>query len=297
MSAAIRSFLFVPGDSERKLARGAGSGADALILDLEDSVAPAHKAEARALVADYLRDHAGAGRRPRLWVRINPLDGPDALADLAAIVPAAPDGIVLPKPEGPDDVRRCSHYLDALEAAAGLPVGGIPVLPIATETPAAAFRLGDYAGAGLARLHGLSWGAEDLSAALGASTNRAADGGWSDAYRLARSLCLLGAHAAGVAAIETLHADFRDTAGLVASSRAAQAEGFSGRLAIHPDQVGPINEAFTPSADEVAFARQVVALFAANPQAGALSLEGKMLDRPHLVQAQRVLARHDAASG
>ena len=285
----IRSFLFVPGDSERKLARGLASGADALILDLEDAVAPARKPVAREMVAAFLRAHPGP-RSPALWVRINPLDE-GGVVDLAAIVQAAPDGIVVPKVHGPADVLRLHHMLDVLEARDGV-AGPIRIMPVATETARAPFRLGDYAQAALPRLYGLTWGAEDLSTAVGASTNQAASGGWAFTYQMARSLCLLGARAAGVEPVETLYADFRDTAGLRRSSEAAAAEGFTGRIAIHPDQAPVINEAFLPSSEAVAHARRVIEAFAANPGVGAVGLDGAMLDMPHLKQAQAVLARH-----
>jgi citrate lyase subunit beta/citryl-CoA lyase len=291
MIAPLRSLLFVPADSERKLAKADGSGADALILDIEDSVAPENKPRARGLVAEFLMARPAGNRPSALWVRINPIDTALALADLAAVVKAAPDGLMLPKSGGPADVQRLSYYLDALEAQAGLSPGLIRILPVATETPLSPFRLGDYAGAGLSRLLGLTWGAEDLSAALGASTNLDQSGQWAFTYRMVRSATLLGAHAAGVQAIETLHADFRDDSGLRASCRAARAEGFTGRLAIHPAQVAAINESFLPSPEEIVHAGRVVDAFAANPGAGVVGLDGKMLDMPHLKQARAVLAQ------
>ncbi len=287
----LRSFLFIPGDSDRKLAKADDSGADALILDLEDAVAPSNKALARDKVASFLSERPRAGRGGQLWVRINPLDTPLALPDLAAVVRGAPDGLMLPKADGPADVVRLSHYLDALEAASGVAPGSIRILPVATETAIAPFRLGDYAGATLPRLAGLTWGAEDLAAAVGASTNLAPDGQWALTYRLVRSLTLLAAHASGVQAIETLFVDYGDDAGLEASCRAARAEGFSGRIAIHPAQVATINAAFTPSDDEIAFARRVVATFAEAGDAGTVGLDGRMLDIPHLKQARQVLAQ------
>lgn len=287
----LRSMLFIPGDSEKKLGKADGAGADGLILDLEDSVAPQNKAAARDLVPAFMRERPRAARGSELWVRINPLDTPYALDDLAAVVAAAPDGIMLPKADGPADAARLSHYLDALEAQAGVERGAIGVLPVATETAVAPFRLGGYAGAGLSRLRGLTWGAEDLSAAIGASTNLGEDGQWTLTYRLARSLTLLAAHAAGVQAIETLHVDFRDEAGLRASSRAARAEGFTGRIAIHPAQVEPINESFSPSPAELDHAHRVIAAFDANPGAGTVGLDGKMIDIPHLKQARNTLAQ------
>jgi citrate lyase subunit beta/citryl-CoA lyase len=287
----VRSWLFAPGDSAKKLAKAADVGADAVILDLEDSVAPAGKAAARDLVRAGLLETPRAQRRSKLWVRINALDSGLALADLAAVVPGAPDGIMLPKANGPRDVETLSHYLDALEEAGGVPAGSIKILPVATETAAAPFHLGDYAHATPPRLHGLCWGAEDLAAALGASTNTDSTGAWSFTYRMARSLTLLAAHAAGVQAVETLYVDFRDDDGLAASCRAARAEGFSGRIAIHPAQVAAINAAFSPSPEEIAFAHRIVAAFANG--AGTVALDGKMLDIPHLKQARNTLALAD----
>lgn len=288
---ALRSLLFIPGDSEKKLAKGDGAGADALILDIEDSVAPANKPIARERIAAYLAERPRDKRASRLWVRINPLDSGLALADLATIVAADPDGVMLPKPDGPADLLRLSHYLDALEQQAGIAAGSIGVLPVASETAASAFRLGDYGAAGLARLTGITWGAEDLSAALGASTNRDETGEWAFTYRLVRSLTLLAAHAAGAQAIDTLYVDFRDEEGLRASCRAARAEGFTGRLAIHPAQVAAINECFLPSQAEIEHARRVIAAFDAAPGAGTIGLDGKMIDIPHLKQARAVLAQ------
>jgi citrate lyase subunit beta/citryl-CoA lyase len=290
MSRTLRSLLFIPGDSEKKLAKVGGCGADAVILDLEDSVAPAHKAAARDKVADFLRDFDRSAKdAPQLWVRINPLGSGLAESDLAAVVPARPDGVMQPKPDGPEDVAKVSSLLDHMELAHGVTPGSIGIIPVATETAIAPFRLGEYAGAGLTRLRGLTWGAEDLAAALGATGNRGGDGEFLYTFRLVRSLTLMAAHAAGVPAIETLHADFKDDAGLLASSRQARAEGFSGRLAIHPAQVATINHGFTPSAEEVAFARRVVAAFDAEPGAGVVGLDGKMLDMPHLKAAKRTL--------
>ena len=294
MTLPLRSFLFIPGDSEKKLGKVDGVAADAFIFDLEDAVAVARKPVAREMVPAFIADRPKARRTSQLWVRVNPLDTPWTLDDLAAIVPAAPDGIMLPKVDGPEDVAKVSHYLDALETASGVERGSIQILPVATETAISAFRLGDYAGAGLERLYGLTWGAEDLSSAIGASGNTDASGGWALTYRMVRSLCLLGAHAAKVEAVDTLFVDYRDNDGLIASSRAARAEGFSGRIAIHPAQVDGINHAFSPSSEEVDFARRVVDLFAANPDSGTLGLDGKMLDIPHLKQAQKTLAIYEA---
>jgi citrate lyase subunit beta/citryl-CoA lyase len=293
-SAPIRSFLFVPGDSEKKLAKADTAGADALVLDLEDSVAASNKPVARKLVAAFLYDRPRAARAAQLWVRINPLDTELALSDLAAIVASAPDGLMLPKANGPADVLRLSHYLDVLEVQFGLERGAIGILPIATETAIAPFRLGEYAAADLQRLRGLTWGAEDLAAALGASTNKDPVGQWAFTFQLARSLTLLAAHAAGVQAVDTLFVDFRDETGLRTASQASRAEGFTGRLAIHPSQVAAINASYLPSADEVAHAKKIIAAFAAAPGAGTVGLEGKMIDVPHLKQAERLLALAEA---
>lgn len=290
-----RSWLFIPGDSERKIAKAAECGADVVIFDLEDAVAPARKQAARELTATYLAEHSNNPSGPELWVRINPLDSCMAEDDLEAVMAHAPAGIVQPKPDGPECVRRLSALLDAQEQAHGINLGNTPILPIATETPIAPFRLGDYAAAEVPRLAGLSWGAEDLSAALGASTNRGPDGHWAHTYQLVRSLTLMAAHAAGVQAVETLHADFRDLDGLLASSRTARCEGFSGRLAIHPAQVEPINAGFTPNPEEVAEAQIIIAAFADAGNVGTVGIDGKMYDRPHLRAAENVLALACAA--
>jgi citrate lyase subunit beta / citryl-CoA lyase len=281
----LRSLLFVPGDSERKLAKSVGIKSDVLILDLEDSVALSQKEAARERVRAYLKSAERAVTQ--LWVRINPVDLPEAMLDLAAVMDAGPDGIIQPKTRSPDDVIRLSHCLDALEAQHHLPPGSTKILPVATATPEAIFSLGGFARCG-SRLAALTWGAEDLSTAVGAITNKQDDGNWSHPYQLARSLCLFGAHAAGVPAIDTLFADIRDTAGLRAACAAARRDGFSGKIAIHPDQVAIINECFTPNAAEVAHARRIIALFEANPGVGTLAMDGQMLDIPHLRQAQRI---------
>lgn len=281
----LRSWLFIPGDSEKKLGKADECGADAVILDLEDAVAPENKAHARELVAAFIAERPRGRRRSQLWVRVNPFDSGLTEEDLAAVVAAGPDGIVQPKTDGPACVARLSTMLGEFAGS-----GAIRILPVATETPIAPFRLGDFATAGIERLAGLTWGGEDLAAAIGASTNRDASGGWAFTYRMVRSLTLLAAHAAGVQAVETLYADFRDEAGLRVSSRAARAEGFSGRLAIHPAQVAPINESFLPSAEEIAHARRVLDAFTGASGAGTVGLDGKMLDIPHKTQAERVLA-------
>ncbi len=292
---SLRSFLFVPGDSEKKLGRGGKSGADALILDLEDSVAPSRKLLARGMVADYLAaGHAERHAGPRNWVRINPLDE-GGVDDLAGIVRPGLAGIVIPKTDGGADVTRLGHYLDVMERREGMAPGSVRILPVATETARAPFGLADFTGGtAFPRLYGLTWGAEDLSTALGATTNRDETGGFAYTYRLVRSLCLMAAKAAGTEPVETLYADFRDNDGLLASCAAAAREGFTGRIAIHPDQVAGINRSFSPSEADIAHATRVVAAFAAQPEVGTVGLDGMMLDIPHLKQAQRVLDRHAA---
>ncbi len=288
----LRSMLFIPADSEKKLGKVDGCGADAVILDLEDSVAADNKPLARDLVAAFLAARPTAQRKTQLWVRINPLDSGLALTDLVAIAGGAPCGIMQPKINTPDDVRTLSHYLDALEVQHGIDAGSIKIIPIVTETAVAPFHLGALAGAGLTRMVGMTWGAEDLSAALGASTNCNANGALAFTYQMVRSLTLLAAHASGVQPIDALHADFRDDAGLLASSRVARAEGVTGRLAIHPAQVAGINEGFMPSEAEVAHARRVIAAFDENPGAGTVGLDGKMIDIPHRKAAEKVLGAY-----
>jgi len=279
-----RSFLFVPADSERKLARGLESRADALILDLEDSVAAANRPIARKLAREFLEANP-AGKIAR-YVRVNPLASGLALDDLAATVAGRPDGILLPKCM-PDDVRTLDHYLSAFETASGNLRGATRIVAIATETAEAVFALGDYKESS-PRLEAITWGAEDLSACIGGS-NRTIDGAYDGPYLLVRSLCLLAAAAAGVAALDTIYTDFRDPAGLRAECAAAKRSGFIGKMAIHPAQIAAINEAFSTSAAERDWAEQVVAAFAANPDAGTLALDGKMIDKPHLVLARRLL--------
>lgn len=293
-TAPLRSFLFIPGDSEKKIGKVAGCGADAVVFDLEDAVAPPNKDLARQMVPDYMSQTPREKRDLQYWVRVNPLDTGMTLRDLAAVVPAAPEGIMQPKVNGPEDVKILSYFLDALEVAHGIEPGSIKILPVATETAVAPFRLGDFADAGIERLYGLTWGAEDLSSAMGASTNLDETGQWAFTYKLVRSMCLMAAHAAGVEAVETLYVDFRDDEGLRKSCRATRGEGFSGRIAIHPAQVAGINESFMPSEEEVAHARRVLEVFAANPGAGTVGLDGKMLDIPHLNQAKKVIAQAEA---
>ena len=284
---SLRSMLFIPADSERKLAKGEATGADALILDLEDAVAPSRTHIAREMALAYLRSRSSRGRQ-QLWVRINPLSTPAALLDLV-VVAGVPDGIVLPKVDSAADIVKLSHFLDALEVREGVAQGSIRIMPVATETPQSLFALGSYT-ASSARLAGLTWGAEDIAAALGASTNRRPDGEYESVYQLARSLCLTGAVAAGVQPIDTIWGDFGDEEGLIRDAKAARQRGFTGKIAIHPNQVAAINAAFTPSDEELVWSRKVVELFESNPGLGTVGLEGKMLDMPHLKQAQRILA-------
>ena len=290
---SVRSLLFVPGDSDKKLAKSESCQADIVVLDLEDSVAPAQKVAARGRVREYLAAHA-LRKSSQLWVRINPLETAEALADLAAVVGVGLDGILQPKTRSPDDVTRLGYYLDAFEQQNGVEAGRIRILPVATETPKALFSLGEFTRCGR-RLYGLTWGAEDLSSAIGASDNKEPSGTWTQPYQLARSLCLFAAHGAGVEAIDTLFVDFRDSAGLRAACAEARRDGFTGKIAIHPDQVPIINECFTPSAAEVEHATRVIGLFAQNPGVAALSLEGKMIDIPHLRQAEKTLQRRRPA--
>ncbi|WP_435418074.1 CoA ester lyase [Parerythrobacter aurantius] len=286
MPFGARSWLFAPGDSEKKMDKAAASEADIAIFDLEDAVAAENKPLARQLVHDRIASE-GEPARTRLWVRINPLDSGMAVHDLAAVMPARPGGLLLPKSRGREDVETLDHFLTALEAANAIALGSTRVLVLATETAGAMFHCGDYAG--LPRVCGLTWGAEDLSDALGASDNRAPDGRYDPPYELARTLCLLGACHAGVQPVETIHADFRDLDGLEARARDVKRQGYRGMLAIHPAQVEVINRVFTASAEELAEAQAVVDLFAANPGAGTIGFEGKMLDRPHLDRARNLL--------
>lgn len=285
----LRSWLFVPGDSEKKLAKATETGADVIILDLEDSVTPANKPRARELVLGWLRAHPAGGPHPGRWVRINALDSAEWRDDLIAVMPGAPDGIMLPKSAGPESVQQLAAELYELEGRSGLPVGSTRILPLVSETAAAAVTIPDYIGASLPRLVGLTWGAEDLSASIGATRKRDGAGQWTDTFRFARTQTLLAAHAREAFAIDTLHADFADGAGLKQAAEAARADGFSGMLAIHPAQIPIINAAFTPTEAELAEARAIIAAFTANPDAGALQIEGRMIDRPHLKLAQRLL--------
>jgi citrate lyase subunit beta/citryl-CoA lyase len=282
---SARSWLFAPGDSERKMEKAAASPADIVIFDLEDAVSPEEKPKARTMVRDFLQ--AQADGHERLWVRVNPLDGPHTVTDLAAIMPGRPGGIMLPKARGRADVELLNNYLTALEAAFGVEAGSTQVIALVTECAEAMYTTGDYAGA--PRLVAMTWGAEDLADSLGASENRNPDGSYAFTYQLARSLCLIGAATAGVAPIETIQGDFRDLEGLRKRAEQVRRDGYRGMLAIHPAQVDVINAAFTPTAEEVARAQEIVDIFAANPGVGAIGYKGGMLDRPYLARAQALL--------
>jgi len=277
-----RSFLFVPADSERKMRKAGSVGADALILDLEDSVAADARPDARLMAREYLEG------KDNVWVRINPIDTDDAKADLAGVMPSAPAGIVLPKPRSALAAIELDEILSGLEASHGIDPGSTRILPLCTEHPEALFTLNSYIGA-TPRLAGLSWGAEDLSTALGAMTNRDEDGNWLPTYEMARSLCLLAAAASEVAAFDTVFTDFKNSEGLRRYASNARRDGFSGMLAIHPAQVDLINAAFVPTAEEIQQAARIVELFESNPEMGTIGMDGKMVDRPHYVQALRLL--------
>ena len=293
MSDIVRSLLFVPGDSARKIEKAAEGPADALILDLEDSVAAANKSAARTLTAEMLA-HARGGQ---LWfVRVNAFDTGETLADLAAVMPARPDGIVLPKCRSSDDVNRLALYLDAFEAAHGTAIGSTRILAIATETAESLFGIDGYRGAS-ARLWGLMWGAEDLAASLGAFSNRGADGRYSEVFRMARSLCLAGARAASVLPIDAVYVDIRDLDGLRDETLEARRDGFAAKAVIHPLHVDVVHAAFAPSDDEITWARRVCAAFADGKGTGVVNLDGRMLDKPHLRQAEGILALAKQAAG
>lgn len=282
----MRSWLFAPGDSAKKMTKAMEGNADIVLIDLEDAVAPESKPLARTMVHDFLK--ANAAQRDRLWVRINPFDGPYTLLDLAAIMPAHPGGIMLPKVYGRADVERLNHCLSALEVANGIEEGSTPVIVLITETAEAMFHTGDYKGA--PRVVALTWGAEDLADSIGASSNKNSDGSYGFTYELARSLTVLGAATAGVPAIETISADFKDLEALRLRAEKVRRDGYRGMLAIHPAQIDVINQAFTPTAEEIAEAREIVAVFEANPGVGAIGYKGAMLDRPYLSRALQLLA-------
>ena len=290
MEQDLRSLLFVPADAPRRLARAASSGADALVIDLEDSVIPSGKADARAAAAAFLNEMRGREDAPKLFVRINGLDTGLADADLDIVMPARPHGIVLPKSRSGMDVQHLAAKLAVQEAENDLPEGATCILPIVTESGAAIFGLSTYARASH-RLTALAWGAEDLCADIGAEDNRDEHGDWSPPFALVRHLTLFAAAAAGVPAIDTIFADFGDLDGLRHECARANADGFAAKLAIHPDQAPVINQLFTPSGETLARAQAIVAAFSANREAGAVSIDGRMFDRPHLLRSQRILAR------
>lgn len=290
----MRSWLFVPGDSEDKLAKVAACGADVVVIDLEDAVAPDAKPAARRLATEWLQVHRQqvlAGGGFRRWVRINPVGGGLWAEDLRSVMRGAPDGIVVPKVAGIEQLRMLAAELYEIEQQQGVPSGSTRLLPMLGETPQSALSIGEFATQDMPRTAALTWGAEDLAGAIGASRKRDAGGQWTDLFRMVRSQLLLTAHARGLAAIDTVHADYRDTAGLRVAAEASHADGFAGMLAIHPDQVPVINQAFTPSPERLAEARAIVALFADNPGAGALALGGRMVEAPHLAMAKRLLER------
>ena len=284
----MRSWLFAPGDSGKKMLKATESDADIVIFDLEDAVVESGKADARAAIAEFLAGKS-AEERARLWVRVNPLDGQWTADDLAAVMPAGPGGIMLPKSRGRHDVEQLDSMMSALEQENGIEPGSTPVIALVTETAAAMFTTGDYGG--LSRLAAMTWGAEDLADSLGAQSNKDFEGEFAFTYKLARSLCLLGAVAAEVVPVETIDTNFRDLVALRKRAIEVRRQGYRGMLAIHPAQVPVINEAFTPTEEEVAEAREIVDLFAANPGAGTIGWKGGMLDRPHLSRARHLLAQ------
>jgi citrate lyase subunit beta / citryl-CoA lyase len=286
----MRSALFVPGDDEKKMAKALASDADALILDLEDSVSLGRKERARRLVAEFLRAAASSANRPRLMVRVNPLESGLVDLDLDAIMPAGPEGVMLPKSRSGASVQHLSVKLAVREAEFNLAEESTKIVGIATESAAALFAMASYRGCS-PRLEGLAWGGEDLAADIGAEANRLADGSWTAPYVFARNLALLAAVAAGVAPIDTVFTNYRDLEGLRAEAVAARRDGFSAKMAIHPAQVPVINEVFTPTAEALAEALAIIAAFAAAPEAGVVAIAGEMYDRPHLLRARRLVAR------
>jgi len=281
----IRSTLFVPADSEKKLAKAAQSGADALVLDLEDAVLSERKPVARDMMQRYLE---GLPDRGHVWVRVNDLASGETLKDLARVVPARPAGILLPKVKGPECVAVLGHYLDALEVEHGLSPGHVRITAIVTETPSAMLRMGELVRQAHPRISHVAWGGEDLSAALGAGDPRTPEGAWRPMYEYARNQCLLLGHALGAEVLDTVYVNFKDPDGLRSACRQSRYDGFTGRIAIHPDQVAIINESFTPSEAELNMARRVVEAFKSG--AGAVSIDGKMFDVPHLKAARRLLS-------
>jgi citrate lyase subunit beta / citryl-CoA lyase len=290
----MRSLLFVPGDDNKKLAKGLASGADILLIDLEDSVATSRKPQARDITRAFITASQSILSRPRLFVRVNAHSSGLTTADLDAVIPSGPEGIMLPKCHSGDDVALLSARLAVREAESGHTSGGTTIIAIATETAQSIFHMASYQGISH-RLSGLTWGAEDLSADLGAETNRLTDGTFTDPYRLARALCLFAASAAQTAPIDTVYTNFRDLEGLRAEAEAARRDGFSAKMAIHPAQVPIINAVFTPTPASIERAQKIIALFDANPGAGVIGLDGEMLDRPHIRRAERILAAAKSA--
>jgi citrate lyase subunit beta / citryl-CoA lyase len=286
----MRSLLFIPADSDKKIAKALSVGADCLILDLEDAVATANKAAARPRAAAFLSETRKLATRPRLYVRINAFDTPYWQDDLAGVMGARPDGIMLPKPRSGADVDRLARLLDDAEKRHGFTANSTKIIAIATELPAALLAMPSFVEAN-ARMEGLTWGAEDLSALVGSAATREPNGVWTSPYLLARNMTLMAATASNRQPIDTVYANFRDIDGLKDECRLAARDGFTGKMAIHPDQVAHINAAFTPNAADIAWAKDIAALFAANPGAGALSLRGQMIDKPHALHAERILAR------
>jgi citrate lyase subunit beta / citryl-CoA lyase len=288
-----RSFLFVPADSTRKMGKALLAGADALILDLEDAVADGNKVAARAAASATLAERGVVLGGPQLWVRVNAWETGHLLQDLAACVRPGLRGVLLPKARHAADLERLGHCLDALEVREGLPEGTVAVIPVMTETAAAVIGAASFAKAG-PRVIGMLWGAEDLSADIGSVDNVDAEGQWSFVYQHARAQCLLAAAANGVVPVDTLFSDYRDGSGLERACSAARRDGFRSKVAIHPAQVETINRSFSPTDAEVAGARKVIEAFAANPNAGAVGIDGRMYDKPHLARARKLLA--DAGS-
>lgn len=288
-----RSWLFVPGDSDKKLLKAPETGAHAIIVDLEDAIAPAAKADARRMARDWLQAHRRqiTKRKQARWVRINALDAGAGMwrEDLAAVMVGAPDGVMLPKADGPEQVRMVAAEIYELELRNGLPNGQTKIIPLVSETPRAALAIASYVDVSMPRLAGLTWGAEDLSAAIGATRKFDVAGGWTDTFRFVRAQTLLAAHARGVWAIDTLQTDFRNEDSMRAAAEAARGDGFTGMLAIHPAQVPIINAAFAPTEEEIAEAEAIVGAFAASPNAGTLQIDGRMVDQPHLKQARALL--------
>jgi len=283
-----RTLLFAPGDSDRKMEKASASGADLVILDLEDSVAAERKPVARDAVKAFLDANPDRSKR-ELWVRINPLSTPLALPDLAGVIAGKPDGIMIPKPDSGADITTLDHYLSALEAAHGIELGATKIIPVATETAKSMFALGTYVGASV-RMTLMTWGAEDIAAVVGASANRDAEGRYDPLYELARTLCLAGAAAADAAPIDTVYTNFRNPAGLEEECLRVRRAGFQGKIAIHPDQIETINRCFTPTAAEIAHAERIIEAFDSNPSLGTVGIDGKMYDMPHLKLARKVKA-------